>query len=130
MAATPIALPASVMSARAGGGALAALDLVEVYKLCLHGLLCGLALIRQLNLLDQHNHMDLVVDLPLGVHYRLEGVQCLVGHCHCFEGAHAPLLEVDLLGCPPVVPICIGLNLVLVKGLRDLVKQADSEVGV
>jgi hypothetical protein len=129
MAATPIVLPAAANSTRAGGGALAALNLLEVYELCLCSLLCGLVLLRQLNL-DQHNHIELVVTVPLGVGYGLDGVRCLEGHCHSFGCARAPLLEVNLLGFPPVVPVHVGLDLVLVNGVCDLVERADLDVGV
>jgi hypothetical protein len=71
MATTPIALLAAATIARAGGRALAALKLVEVYELCLHILLQDQALICQLDL-DQHNHMELVVLASHGVVYGLK----------------------------------------------------------
>jgi hypothetical protein len=121
MATTPIALLAAAMIARAGGGALAARNLVEVYELCLHILLRGQVLIRQLDL-HLHNCMEMVVSAPPGIGNGLKRDRCLVRHCHSFGCARALLLEVGLLGFSPVVLICIGLNLVLVRGLHDLVE--------
>ncbi len=65
MVPTPIALAAAT-NAMAGGGALAAQDIVQVHDLalCLDGR--GLALIHQLHL-DQHNPVILVVAAPIGV---------------------------------------------------------------
>ncbi len=125
---TPIALLAAATSAWAGGGALAALNLIEIYELCLRILLQGLLLIHQINL-EQHNHMELVVLLPPGIIYRLKRVRCLVGHHHSFWCTHAPLLEVDLLGFSPVVPICVVLDLVLENCLHYLVEQVDLDIG-
>ena len=112
MATNPIMLLAAVTSARAGDGALATLDIVEVYEFCLCILLWGLVLICQLDL-DQRNCMELVMPVPPGVGYGLKRVRCLVGHRHGFRCACVPFIEVELLGSPPVVLVCVGLDRVL-----------------
>ncbi len=72
--------------------------------------------------------MELVVPVSPGVGNGLKRGWCLVGHHHRFWCARALLLEMDLLGFLPVVPVCVGLDLVLEEGLCDLVEQADSDV--
>ncbi len=127
MATTPLTLLAAVTIARTGGGALAASNLVEVYELCLCIILQGQVLMRQLDL-PLHNRMELVVPAPPGIGNRLERERYFVGHCHSFRCARTLILEVDLLGFSPVVPVRVGLNLVFVKGLHDLLEQADLDV--
>ncbi len=72
--------------------------------------------------------MELVVPAPPGIGNGLKRGRCIVGHHRRFGCACVLLLEVDLLGFPPVVPVSIGLDLVLVKGLCDLAEQADLDV--
>ena len=68
--------------------------------------------------------------VPFGVRDRGNDSWHAIGHRDRLRRAHAPLLEVDLLGFPPEESVHIGLKLVSRDGLGHLVEGVDSDVGV
>ncbi len=126
MAATPIVGSATTRTMILTLNTGRVLDPIEVYRLGSLHLGRGPAMLHHLDLHD-HQHVVLVMRTTTVIHNGLDAWRP-VGNGLAVRGSREALLNEDLVGFPPEESARVGLNLVMVHGLKDVVERANMDV--